>query len=373
MAEKTNISFAHHTGSPWIGCTKVNKDCANCYADWIDEKRFSKTLGEASKENPIRHWGKGAPRFYTKGFWTEARKFNRHVLCDVCGDSIENGKPGGVCQANECGGVYVRPRMFPSLCDWLDPEVPISWLVDFLKLVYECQNLTWMLFTKRPELFRVRLMAALESITDGTGKDGAFWQWVLNWIVGKKLEHIPQHVWIFASAGCQETAESMIPELLKIPAVIHGVSCEPMTGPIEFDKWFWKMPDPICPNCPKDIDCECGFKTAKENGQPHIDVVIFGGESDQERPARPCNLQWIADGVKQCRDAMVLPYVKQLGSHVLCDNVNIFDWPDDSDPFLVDSPLAIGFAAGRVRLKHKSGADLSEWPEQLQVQELPNT
>jgi protein gp37 len=355
MAEKTNISFAHHTGSPWIGCTKVNDDCLNCYADWIDEKRFSKTLGGATKENPQRHWGKGKPRVKTVGFWKDAWKRNRDPWICPNGNKPMPGAPGGHGPYSadvenfprpccECGAMLERARMFPSLCDWLDDEVPIEWLADFLILLWECDNLTWMLFTKRPENFFQRLKDVLES--DGWWQDGcskeAFADWVLKWLNGSP----PQHVWIFASAGNQKNADVMIPELITIPARVHGVSCEPMTGPVDFSKWVF-------------------------DGGDLIDVVIFGGESDQERPARPCNMQWIADGVKQCRDAGVLPYVKQLGSHVICDNVNLFEWPEDTGPELADSKQTEGFASGRVMLAHKSGADMKEWPDDLQVQELP--
>jgi len=38
-----------------------------------------------------------------------------------------------------------RPRIFPSLCDWLDDEVPIEWLADFLKLIHDTPNLDWLL------------------------------------------------------------------------------------------------------------------------------------------------------------------------------------------------------------------------------------
>jgi len=368
MAERTNISFAHHTGSPWIGCTKVNDDCANCYADALDIKRFSKTLGGATKENPQRHWGKGMPRVRTVGFWNDARTWNKcPMICDACGGNFpirEDGYPdhyvpqtkedreAGLSEVICKGETFQRARMFPSLCDWLDDEVPIEWLVDFMKLVFECQNLTWMLFTKRPENFHRRIYTALDLAIGNCWMSGQAVIFLRDWLQGKP----PKHVWIFASAGNQKNANVMIPNLLTIPAAVHGVSCEPMTGPVEFQlEWLapFKDTDPML------------------NKTPRVDVVIFGGESDQSRPARACNVQWIADGVKQCRDAGALPYVKQLGSHVICDNVNAFDWPQEEGPELNTSRHTTGFASGRVMLAHKSGADMQEWPEELRIQQLP--
>lgn len=353
MAEHTNISFAHHTGSPWIGCTKVNDDCLNCYADWLDEKRFSRTLGGATSEKPQRHWGKGKPRVRTVGFWNEARRFNEKPwVCDTCGESYKN-KLFACCGTAE----LTRARMFPSLCDWLDYEVKEEWLYDFLKLVSECSNLTWMLFTKRPELFRKRLHLA--AACADLVKDRATLNFIEDWMSGKP----PEHVWVFGSAGNQKNANVILPELLKIPAVILGCSCEPMTGPVDFRNIVYTFKDDGIIS-----ELQCLYNTldgthvilnsdspsAIEIDLPHLDVIIFGGESDQERPARPCDVEWIRNGVAQCRAADVLPYVKQLGSAAH------------------DKGLRGEFAQWNYRLtKHKSGADINEWPTDLQVRELP--
>jgi len=52
-----------------------------------------------------------------------------------------------------------RPRVLcPTLGDWLDPEVPIEWLADLLDLIRRTPNLSWLLLTKRPELFEERIL-----------------------------------------------------------------------------------------------------------------------------------------------------------------------------------------------------------------------
>ena len=33
MGEHTGIAWCHHTLNPWIGCTKVDTLCKNCYAE----------------------------------------------------------------------------------------------------------------------------------------------------------------------------------------------------------------------------------------------------------------------------------------------------------------------------------------------------
>ena len=44
----------------------------------------------------------------------------------------------------------------------------------------------------------------------------------------------------------------------------------------------------------------------------HVDWVIVGGESGPG--ARPCDVSWIASVVRQCREAGVPVFVKQLGA-----------------------------------------------------------
>src|SRR5881397_2368559 len=117
MGEKTNIAWCTSTASPWIGCTKVSPGCKNCYAAELDESRFSRMLGGGTKEKPVSHWGKGAPRVRTKGF-------RKAVL------AWENAAAGTRHHGGEC------PRIFPSLCDIFDTEVPIEWLAEYLQLVF---------------------------------------------------------------------------------------------------------------------------------------------------------------------------------------------------------------------------------------------
>ncbi len=315
MSITTNISWAGSTWSPWIGCTLRSEGCINCYAEWLDEKRFSKTLGGGTPARPIQHWGKGAPRYRTaESSWEKVRAWNR--------------------QANPYRRNIRKPNpittVFPSLCDPFDEEVPIEWFVDFLDLIRTTPNLTWLLLTKRPELFFWRFKQAQHELLDGELK-----HWLHDW-----EEHgiAPKHVCIGTSIENQKWADIRIPQLLAIPAHRSFLSVEPMLGPIN-----------LAYTCFNGAD---SFGTT-----PRIHQVIFGGESTQGKPARPCNVEWIRDGVKQCRKARVACWVKQLGS-----NPTTYDPPDefpDGTEFLGQDP----------KLKHKAGADMSEWPEDLRVQE----
>jgi hypothetical protein len=90
---------------------------------------------------------------------------------------------------------------------------------------------------------------------------------------------------------------------------------------------------------------------------PQVDWIIVGGESGPH--ARPFDIQWARDTVAQCRAAGVPVFVKQLGAKPIGDEWDSFPSMSDTDD------------GWRANLKHRAGADPSEWPEDLRVQEWP--
>lgn len=102
--------------------------------------------------------------------------------------------------------------------------------------------------------------------------------------------------------------------------------------------------------------------------------AIWGGESGPK--ARPCNIAWIRDGVRQCREAGIPAFVKQLGAFVVDRNDAGFEgdkddgWPMDTHTQELDPTVYQG-APVRVRLNHPKGGDPSEWPEDLRVRQTP--
>lgn len=235
-----------------------------------------------------------------------------------------------------------RARVFPSLCDWLDDEVPIEWLADFLKLIHDTPNLDWLLLSKRPESFSPRLNAVFDWAKVRPVWHGDFCSWLVAWITGAT---IPSNVWMGTSVEDQKRADERISELLKIPAKLRFLSVEPMLGPVRFDI----------------------SRHPQHNGEfpDGIHWVIFGGESGPG--ARPCAVEWIRDGVKQCRAVGCAPFVKQLGANVVCSGMSIpgEHWPNDSA--LEDT----GEGHFTKRLIDKKGGDMDEWPEDLCVREFP--
>lgn len=328
MSDKTNIEWTAKTGGPWLGCTEVSPGCANCYARELATSRLEHIFRRAYKSAGFEDWetrpvwGKTAPRVLSKGFWNDAPAWNRAAA-----------KKGE------------HWTIFPSMIDWLD-EMPAGiidqdgkWLdkdevlARFLSVIYDTPNLTWQLLTKRPENWLDRICAVFEF----TGKDHASYEKFQSahtlcneWLNESATQRPPGNIWIGASVEDQPRADQRITKLLEIPAKVRFLSAEPLLGPIDFANVSGRA----------DVVEAWGQKALTG-----IQWVIIGGESGPG--ARPCKIEWIRDLVRQCRDAGVTPFVKQLGAQPM-------DAPDRY-----------------IHLADKKGGDMSEWPADLHVREFP--
>lgn len=344
MSDTTKIEWCDHSWSPWEGCTKVSPGCLNCYAEARDKRHLF---------GPESHWGKGAPRRLTKD-WRKPVKWNQtDFVCRDCGKW--DPRPSGDCACGQYGatGQVRRQRVFPSVCDWLDAEVPIEWLARFLQLIHDTPNLDWLLLTKRPELWLGRVEAVIRRCEANDCKDPdtgysnlPLRNSLADWAA---LRQPPRNVWIGTSVEDQQRADERVPALLKIPARVRFLSVEPLLGEIDLTAFLWGS-DPTCDHCTKDADCSHGWETRRANGHPSIDWVIIGGESG--RGSRPCNVAWVRSVVQQCHDASVPCFVKQLGGKAE-----------------VEAPS--GGWMQPIPLKHPKGGDPAEWPEDLRVRQFP--
>ena len=120
MGEKTGIEWTDHTFNPWIGCTKVSPGCLNCYAERdFDHRRR------------IAHWGSCGTRVITSvANWRQPLKWDREA------------RAAGVRRKVFCASLADVFEDFPGL----DGQRGRLW-----ELVTSCQQLDWLLLTKRPE------------------------------------------------------------------------------------------------------------------------------------------------------------------------------------------------------------------------------
>jgi protein gp37 len=131
-------------------------------------------------------------------------------------------------------------------------------------------------------------------------------------------DYLP-NVALGATAENQEQADARIPALLDMPAAMRFVSCEPLLGPLRLDHIVGR--------------------------RALIGWVIVGCESGPGR--RPTRLEWVRDVVRQCRQARVPCFVKQI---------------ELSDGYV---QMMVETYGGRV--SHAP----SEWPADVRVRQLP--
>lgn len=325
MSDTTKIQWAAATFNPVEGCTKVSPGCAHCYAA-ARNHRFG-----------MDNWGPGKPRRRTSAAnwkkplaWEKksSAAFRRWDL------AVQNLARGDERELLSRGFIKPeRPRIFPSLCDWLDAEWPIEVLADFLKLIHDTPNLDWLLLTKRPENW----LSRMQDVLAASGEHDADDKWphegailAEDWFI---RGNTPANIWLGTSVEDQRRADERIAELLAIPAKVRFLSVEPLL---------------------ESVNIRLGSRDEQQIHERHhlLHWVIVGGESGPG--ARACSVEWIRSILGQCRSAAVPCFVKQLGSR----------------PFFnaTSSPLA---GPMDLELNHPKGGDPAEWPEDLRVREFP--
>lgn len=114
--------------------------------------------------------------------------------------------------------------------------------------------------------------------------------WVERWIAGQP----PANVWLMATMVNQAEYDRDIGKLLRTPAAVHGISIEPMLGPIDLRLGGASLPD-----------------YSAHHPLAALDWTITGGESGPS--ARPANPQWFRDVRDQCAAAGTAYVHKQNG------------------------------------------------------------
>lgn len=170
------------------------------------------------------------------------------------------------------------------------------------------------------------------------------------------------NVAVGVSAENQEYANTRIPLLLETRAAVRIVSLEPLLGPVDFSR----VP---------------GFNKAGSAGLELLRNfwIICGGESGPG--ARPFHADWARAIRAQCKLAGVPFFMKQMGGNVRDRNDAGFDG-DHRDAWDLGERLFDAIehnpdgvrddyqgAPVRIRLRNRKGADPSEWPVNLRVQQ----
>lgn len=316
MSDNTHIQWADATWNPITGCSVVSAGCKNCYA--------MRLAGGRLRNHPSRI---GLTRVTGAGpVWTGAVRLNEAWLYQPLR--------------------WRRPRRI-FVCahgDLFHPEVPDEWIDRVFAVMALAPWHTFQVLTKRPMRMLEYMMRPKRPWPASLTKE---WLWPL------------PNVWLGVSAENQETANERIPLLLQTPAAVRFVSAEPLLGPVDLAQAAYGLGR-------ERPDAEI---QARQLNHPAaaINWTIVGGESG--RGARACEVGWIRDIVRQCREARVPCFVKQLGA----------------DPIVYHSEAMAEASAGRriawddsgeqvsakLVLRSRAGSDPGEWPGNLNVREFP--
>lgn len=265
-------------GGHW--CRKVSPGCASCYSESQNQKAFFP--------------------------WASKLKFAGKMPENMILDEAELDT--WLTLKKEV--IFVN-----SMTDTFLEEIPDEWLDKVFATMACSPHKTFQILTKRPKRAR-------------------------EYFEKRQMNQIPAHIWFGVTTEDQARFEERVPELLKIPAAIRFLSCEPLLErldlsrhlPIEWselaEEWIGSWPGTDCYD-------------------QKISWVIVGGESGSG--ARECRLDWVRSLVNQCQAANVPPFVKQLGSNCIGDD------------------------GKRFKTRHPKGGDIEEFPEDVKVWEMPTT
>lgn len=287
MSDSSKIEWTEASWNPVSGCTKVSAGCDHCYAE---------TFAERWRGVPGHHFENGfdvtlrPERLDQPLHWLKPRKIFVNSMSDLFHDDVPDGFIGSVWD------VMARtPRH------------------------------TYQILTKRHGRMR--------SLLNRWANDGRMWRRYDGLWCGPVEWPLP-NVWLGVSVEDQKWADIRVPALLDTPAAVRFVSAEPLLGPVDLT-WLGGM-DALQQDW-------CG-SAAGGTGAPHplLSWVIAGGESGPG--ARPCDLAWLRSLSRQCAEAEVPFFCKQLGTI-----------------------LGRQLGAGR------KGGDWEAWPEDLKIRQFPVT
>jgi protein gp37 len=251
-----------------------------------------------------------------------------------------------------------------SMSDLFHEGVPFDYIDRVFAVMALTPRHTYQVLTKRPERMAEYLIDSRDMLGNKTDERVSMEAENVGGDRDKPLPWPLANVWLGTSTENQRAADERIPHLLKCPAAVRFLSCEPLLGPIDLKPWLGFLPLPS----------DAARYLERMSGVPRLHWVIVGGESGPG--ARPCNVEWVRSIVGQCGAAGVACFVKQLGSVPTMDAAV---WKAMSDigpvPLLDHRGAKLGPELVRLHIEGSSkGGEMDGWPQacaDLRVREFP--
>jgi protein gp37 len=302
---KSAIEWTDETWNPVVGCTRVSAGCDLCYA-----VQMTKRL--------------------------EAMGQEKYAGLVNIGKNHFNGVVRTVDDALTIPLKWKKPRrvFVNSMSDLFHKDVPFEFIDKVFAVMALTPQHTYQVLTKRPErmaeyfgrtegisfspeqekeLDRHFPPVQAETMCDG-GESTKMTEIPGWWDRLNKVKEFgvasPPNVWLGTSVENQEAADERIPHLLRCPAAVRFLSCEPLLGPVDLKLGTWKL----CHRCGEvgvdGLYCpNCNRHSTADN--PELHWAICGGESGAK--ARPMHPDWARSLRDQCQAAGVPFFFKQWG------------------------------------------------------------
>ena len=245
--QNSKIEWTTNTFNIVWGCQRVSPGCQACYAETL-AKRYGYDVWGPAKTTERRTM--------SDNYWKQPHRWHNAALKAPYGSE--------------------RPRVFcGSMCDvFEDHPTNEHERTRLWETIGACDALDWLLLTKRPENILAMAPPA--------------------WAAG----YWPDHVWIGTSVEDQQRANERIPHLLRVPARVRFLSCEPLLGALDLshyliDDWT-RIGDDV-----------------HWHEHPPLHWLIVGGESGHG--ARPMHPDWARALRDQAQAAGVAFFFKQWG------------------------------------------------------------
>lgn len=222
-------------------CFKVSPACTNCYAETMARRTAAMQGGEFKPYANMKVYPELELRQGMIDGWAAKKK------------------------ARKC--------FVSSMTDIFGEFVPDEWVFKILDGMLAAPLQTFQMLTKRAQRSH---------------------DLIHTWLKLRGLTSLPANMWIGMSVEDQIRAEERIPWLVKIPAVVRFLSCEPLLNFVDISYWLKK-----------------GL----------IQWVIVGGESGNKKTIRPMLSYWARFILCKCQEYNVPFFFKQFGEWIEYDQM----------------------------------------------------
>ena len=211
-----------------------------------------------------------------------------------------------------------------SMSDLFHSEVPDCFIDQVFAVMLLANQHIYQILTKRVERMlaylsaperKERILRQTRELlsTGGEGFSGHAFS-------GEDIPWPLPNVWLGASIEDKAAAEKRVHELLRAPAAVHWVSCEPLIGQVNLSDITLREGGSL--DALRGIDTTSqGYSTSK------LDWVVVGCESGQQR--RKLDIDWVRFLRDQCKQAETPFFLKQLfvdGKMVGCPALDGISW-----------------------------------------------